>query len=48
MAFLSSPGGQAAAPIFNRFSKGSEKFVPAQQEVYKGHNLLAENMVFGW
>lgn len=47
--FLTSPRGQAAAaPIFKRFSKGSEKFVPAQHEDYKGHNLLAENMVFGW
>jgi hypothetical protein len=48
-AFLTSPRGAGpAAAIFNRFSKGFEKFVPAQQDDYKGHNLLAENMVLGW
>lgn len=48
-AFLTSPQGKAAAaPLFKRFSKGSEKFIPAQQDDYKGHNLLAETMVFGW
>lgn len=47
--FLTSPQGKTvAAPLFKRFSRGSETFVPAQQEDYKGHNLLAENMVFGW
>lgn len=47
--FLTSPEGKAAvAPLFKRFSKGNEKFIPSRLEDYKGHNLLVENMVFGW
>ena len=49
LAFLTSAQGKvAAAPLFKRFSKGSEEFIPAQHDDYEGHNLLVENMVFGW
>lgn len=47
--FLTSPQGKAAVgPLFKRFSKGSEKFISAKNVDYKGHNLLVDNMVFGW
>lgn len=47
--FLASTQGKAAsAKLFQRFSKGNEKFVPAKSADYQGHNLLVDNMVFGW
>jgi ABC-type phosphate/phosphonate transport system substrate-binding protein len=47
--FLASTQGKAAsAKLFQRFSKGNEEFVPAKSADYQGHNLLVDNMVFGW
>lgn len=49
LKFLTSQEGQAAAaPLFKRFSKGNMKFLPAKAKDYEGHNLLVEDMIFGW
>lgn len=49
LAFLTSEAGQQAAQsIFNRFSKKNATFIPANKSDYKDHNMLVDNMVFGW
>ena len=47
--FLTSEKGvQISKPLLKRFSKGDQRFIPAQHNDYQGHNLLVENMIFGW
>lgn len=46
---LASPEGLAAAqPLLQRFSKGEPQFLPATVTDYAGHDLLTQNMMFGW
>ncbi len=48
-AFLTSNAGRAAAqPLLNRFSKKRPNFITAKADDYVGHNLLSDNMIFGW
>ncbi len=41
-------GLTAAKPILSRFSKGAKSFELAQTKDFDGHNLLYDQMVFGW
>lgn len=48
-AFLTSEQGRMAAKlILNRFSKQGVAFVAAEKDDYEGHNMLVDNMIFGW
>lgn len=49
LAFLTgSDGPKAAQALLNRFSRKNPSFVSAGTADYEGHNLLRDNMVFGW
>lgn len=45
---LTSSKVPAAGPLFERFSLKAQSFIPATQQDYAGHNLLRDNMIFGW
>lgn len=46
---LTSGGGVSAAkPILDRFSKGAKSFEFAGAQDFDGHNLLYDQMIFGW
>lgn len=48
-AFLmSSEGKNAAKKLLNRFSKKRPNFISAKMADFDGHNLLKDNMIFGW
>lgn len=47
-SLVDGAGAKAATPMFKRFSNNAHAFLPASTDDYKGHNLLRDNMIFGW
>ncbi len=41
-------GSKAAKPLMQRFAKSEVAFETASGNDYTGHNLLRDNMIFGW
>lgn len=41
-------GIKVCRPILDRFSKNDPRFIPATLADYSGHNLLRDNVIYGW